>query len=351
LIPARQPSSPARPWNVNIMNLRSPRSWLKAVLTAIGILLFIYLIRRIGLRTLEANLVRFGPWFFLTALIAASWLMCQTGAWWLIQRAFFQRMPFGLLYRLKIISDAFNLILPSASLGGDAMRAFMIKEDVPLRDGIPSVLFDKTIEFIASLIFLISGLFLGLISLRLPKMLTIPVAVSLGITTAGTTLLVIIQKRGMSLSLRKLGRLVPRARGWVLKHESQILAMDENFRLFYTRSNTKAFLPLALHVLARLAGTVEAMVIMAVLKAPVNFIQAFFICTVVTAGNSVFFILPGQWGVMEGVHVLVVQSLGYPAAIGLSLSVIRRIRKLLFAGLGLLLFASLKRKSSRGEGS
>jgi len=333
------------------MKLRPPRSWIKAVLTAVGVLLFLYLIRRVGLRTLKADLLRFGPWFFLTSVIAAIWLLLQAGAWWMIQRTFFQEVAFGILYRIKIISDAFNLILPSASLGGDAMRAFMIKENVPLRDGIPSVFFDKTIEFIASLIFLISGLFLGLVTLRLPKTLTIPVGISLGITTLGTIFLVIIQKRGITLTLRKLGRLVPRAKGWLLKHESQFLAMDENFHLLYTRSNTRAFLPLALHVIARLVGAAEVFVIMAVLKAPVNVVQALFICTVVTAGNSVFFILPGQWGVMEGFHVLVVQSLGYPAAVGLSLSVIRRIRKLLFAGLGILLFASLKRKSSRGVGS
>jgi uncharacterized protein (TIRG00374 family) len=333
------------------VNVKSPWSWAKAVLTAVGILLFAYLIRRIGLRTLEANLVRFGPWFFLTVAIAASWLLCQARAWWLIQKAFFQQVPFLALFRIKIISDAFNLILPSASLGGDAMRAFMIKDNVPLREGIPSVLFDKTIEFIASVIVLVAGLFLGLVSLRLPKTLTIPVTISLGVTSVGIALLVITQKRGISLSMRKLGRLIPRVRGWVQKHESQFLAMDESFRLFYSRSNTKAISPLILHVGARLIGTFEAMIIMAVLKAPVNFIQALFISTVATAGNSAFFLLPGQWGVMEGVFMFVIQSLGYPAAVGLSLSVIKRIRKLLFTGLGLLLFASLKRKSVKGGDS
>jgi uncharacterized membrane protein YbhN (UPF0104 family) len=333
------------------VDLRSPRSWIKAGLTAVGILLFLYLIRRIGLRTLEANLARFGPWFLLTSVIAAGWLLCQAGAWWFIQDAFFQRVPFGLLFRIKIISDTFNLILPSASLGGDAMRAFMIKEDVPLRDGIPSVLFDKTIEFIGSLIFLISGLFLGLVSLRLPRTLTISVAISLGLMAAGIIVIVVVQKRGLTLTLMNLGRLFPRAKGWALKHESQFAAMDESFRLLYSRSNTRAVLPIALQILARLIGTLEVMVILAVLKAPVSFIQALFISTVVAAGNFVFFLLPGQWGVMEGVHVIVVQSLGYPAAIGLSLSVIRRIRKLLFAGLGLLLFASLKKRSSVGGGS
>ncbi|MGZ7046224.1 MAG: lysylphosphatidylglycerol synthase domain-containing protein, partial [Candidatus Aminicenantales bacterium] len=138
---------------------------------------------------------------------------------------------------------------------------------------------------------------------------------------------------------------------WIEKREIHLEALDQNLRLLYSRSNRKAILPFILHVTGRLLGTVEVMIIMAVLKAPVNFIQAIFICTVVTVGNSIFFILPGQWGVMESVHILVLQSLGYPAAIGLSLSVIRRIRSLLFVGLGLILFASGKRKSPPKKGS
>jgi hypothetical protein len=53
---------------------------------------------------------------------------------------------------------------------------------------------------------------------------------------------------------------------------------------------------------------------------------------------------------MEGVYIMVLRSMGFPAAIGLSLSIIRRIRTLIFAGLGLALFALEKRRSS-GRGA
>jgi uncharacterized protein (TIRG00374 family) len=333
------------------MNLKSPRSWIKALLTGVGVLLFFYLVRRIGFKTLGANLSRFGPWFLLTCLLGAVYFLLQAWAWWLIQKGFFRRVPLRLLFRIKIISAAINLMLPSASLGGDAMRAFMIKKNVPLKEGIPSVLFDKTVEFIASTFFLICGFFLGLFTLRLPKTLTIPLIVSLGITATGTLLLILAQKIGVKRILMRLGALIPGGRGWIEKRESHLEALDQNLRLLYTRSNRKAILPFVLHVLGRLLGTVEVLIILAVLRAPVNFIQAFFICTVVTVGNSIFFILPGQWGVMESIHILVLQSLGYPAAIGLSLSVIRRIRSLIFVGLGLILFAWGKKKSPRPEGS
>lgn len=333
------------------MNLRSPRSWVKNILTAVGVLLFYYLVRRTGFKALEANLARFGPWFLLLCLFGASYTLLQAWAWWLIQKGYFRRIPLSALYRIKLISSAFNMVLPSASLGGDAMRAFMIQKNVPLKEGIPSVLFDKTLEFIASTVFLIAGFLLGLLTLRLPKTLTISVIVSLGITATATFFLILAQKTGIKKIVARVASLIPGGGAWVEKRESHLDKLDQNLRLLYSRSNRKAIFPLALHFLCRLLGTAEVLIILAVLRAPVNFIQAYLICTVVTVGNSIFFILPGQWGVMESVHILVLQSLGYPAAIGLSLSVIRRIRSLFFVGLGLVLFAAGKRKSPPPEGS
>lgn len=331
---------------MKIFGLRTVSDWVKALLTLIGVVLFVYLLRRTGLKTIGSNLASFGPWFLATCSLGATFFLFQAASWWVILRSFFQPVAFWALFRIKIISSAFNLVLPSASLGGDAMRAFMIREHIRLQDGIPSVLFDKTIEFVASLIFLISGLVLGLLTLRLPKSLVIPVAISLAITAACTFFLIFVQKTGVTKALMTVGRFIPGGKAWALRNASQFRTLDETLSLLYSRSNTRALIPIGLNVLSRLAGVAEVMIIMAVLKAPLSFIQALLVSTVITVGNTVFFVLPGQWGVMEGVSILVIRSLGFPAGVGLSLSIIRRIRTLIFAGLGLLLFALEKRKSA-----
>ena len=327
------------------MTKTGSRRWVGHSLTLVGVLLLLYLVNRVGLRTLAATILQFGPWYLLTCLIGAGGLLCQASAWWLIMKAFFQRVALRELFRVKVISDAFNLILPSASLGGDAMRAFLIKDRVPLSVGVPGVLFDKTIEFIASIVFLGSGLLLGLLALRLPVTLIVPAVVSLAITTVGIALLVVVQKRGVTGSLLRLSAAHPAARRWVMKRESKFLTMDESLGLLYTRSNHRALLPVAVHVLARCFGVLEVLAILAVLGSPVTFVQALFIVTIVTSANTAFFLFPGQWGVTESVHVLVLQSMGYPAAVGLSLGLIRRIRKLMFVGLALVLL-ELKKRSS-----
>jgi len=322
------------------------RRLLGHILTIVGILLLMFLVRRVGLHTLVTTILAFGPWYLLTCSIGAIVLLCQAIAWWLIMNSFFRRVALRELFRVKIISDSFNLILPSASLGGDAMRAFLIKDRVPLSVGVPAVLFDKTSEFVGSILFLGSGLLLGLLALRLPLTLIVPAVISLSITSVGIVLLVVVQKRGLTSSLLKLSAPFAAARHWVAAREGKFRAMDESLGTLYTRSNHRALPPIAFHVLSRCFGVIEVMAIMAVLGAPASFIQALFIATIVTSANTAFFLFPGQWGVTESVHVLVLQSMGYPAAIGLSLGLIRRIRKLMFVGLALVLL-ELKKRSSR----
>lgn len=316
------------------------------LLTVVGLLLLAYLANRIGLRTVWTTIYQFGPWYLLTCSIGAVGLLCQACAWWMSMKDFFQRVPLWDLFQVKVISDGFNLILPSASLGGDAMRAFLIKDRVPLHAGVPAVLFDKTIEFVASIVFLGSGLLLGLLSLRLPVGLIVPAVVSLAVTSVGIGLLVVVQKGGMTKGLLRLSAPLPAARRWVLKREIKFLAMDESLGPLYTRSNHRALLPLAAHVAARCVGVVEIMVILAVLDAPMSFVQALFVATMVTSANTAFFLFPGQWGVAESAHVLVLQSMGYPPAVGLSLGLIRRIRKLMFVSVALVLLEVRKRSLS-----
>jgi uncharacterized membrane protein YbhN (UPF0104 family) len=97
-----------------------------------------------------------------------------------------------------------------------------------------------------------------------------------------------------------------------------------------------------LHFAARVLGAAEVYVIVRVLNAGVSALQSLFLSTGVTIINTAFFVVPGQFGVMETAHVLVLQSLGFPAALGLSIGVIRRIRKLVTSGLGLILYAAQK---------
>ena len=313
------------------------------LLGGVGFLLFVYLILRIGIGVVLESVSRFGAWFAAILIVGACWLFFQACAWSIIQNTYFQKVPFFRLFRVRIISDALNILLPSASLGGDAVRAYLIKGNVPLKEGIPGVLFDKTVEFVATAIFLAVGLLLGSIFIRIPEGLLAPTLFCLAITTIGLILLIFFSVRGFYGIVLRFSGLMPRVRRWVLKREEQLRALDGNLRLLYARANLKTAAALGLHILARMTGVVEIWLILRVLGVPADYVQAWFIASVVVISNTIFFILPGQWGITESASMLVLKSLGHPAAIGLSLSVIRRIRKLAFVGLAMVLFMSEKK--------
>ena len=325
------------------MRFKLPRTWTKTLLGSIGLLLFAYLIMRVGIGVVLESVSRFGAWFAVILIVGACWLFFQACAWSIIQNAYFQKVPFFRLFRVRIISDALNSLLPSASLGGDAARAYLIKKNVPLKEGIPGVLFDKTVEFVASTIFLAVGLLLGAIFIRMPEGLLAPTFICLAVTTVGLVLLIFFSVRGFYGIVLRISGVVPKVRRWVLNREEQVKALDGNLRLLYARANLKTAAALGLHILARLTGVVEIWLILKVLGVPADYVQAWFITAVVVISNTIFFILPGQWGITESASMLVLKSLGHPAAIGLTLSVIRRIRKLAFVCLALVFFMSEKK--------
>jgi len=317
---------------------KTPLLVVKILLNILGFLLFVLLLGRIGIPNLLFNLKKFGAGFILICLVGAGWLMAQAAAWSIIQNSLNSgRISFLTFFRIKIMSDALNTLIPSANLGGDITRAYVIRKYIRMRDSVPGVLADKTLEFVAGAIFMAGGLLGALLSLPLPQALMDIGWLCLFLTVAGLILLIYMQIRGFYKPLLRLSRFVPKLNRAVHAKESEIRSLDQNFGRLYGRPRHPLILAEALHLFARALGLLEIWIVLGLLGSPVSAAEAFLIGSLVAVANTVFFLMPGQWGVSEGAHVFLLQSLGRPAAIGLSLGVIRRIRKIIFIGLGLIL--------------
>src|SRR5256712_11979646 len=68
------------------------------------------------------------------------------------------RVPFGALFSARLAGEAFNLTTPTASVGGEAVKAWLIRHHVPLEEALPSVIVAKTTITIAQGLLLIAGL-------------------------------------------------------------------------------------------------------------------------------------------------------------------------------------------------
>ncbi|HOW84823.1 MAG TPA: lysylphosphatidylglycerol synthase domain-containing protein [Candidatus Aminicenantes bacterium] len=316
------------------------RKRARLLLSGAGLLLLVFLVIKIGAVAVLDQLRRFGPWFLFTTGLAFLWLFLQACAWSIIQAAHFRRVPLLRLFRTKIISDSLNTLLPSANIGGDAARAFLITSHAPLKEGIPGVLVDKTIEAFAAALFLATGFLLSLTVVRLPAWMDVVAAVCLAVTAAGIALFIVLQLKGAAWAIDRLARIFPRVRRLAAGREHHIRELDDNICTIYKHLDLRTVAATALHFAARVLGAVEVYTIMRVLGQPLTAVQALFTSTGVTIINTAFFVVPGQYGVQESAHMLVLRILGFSAALGLSLGVIRRIRKLATSAVGIVLYAT-----------
>lgn len=310
---------------------------IRKLLTVLGVGVFIYFIYRMGWQNILDNIAKFGIWFGVILVVQMVWVLLQAASWSIIQNSLFRRAGFWFFVRIKIISDTMNTVLPTANLGGDSMRAFLIKSRIPLKEGVPGILVDKTVESIGGVLFMAWGILITILFFPIPRALLIPAIICLFVLLVAIALLVVFQVKGFYRTAMQFFGWIKGVRHFLENKKEVIGILDENMRGLYLKGHVNIPLSIGLHFVARLVGVLEVVIVLRVLGQPVDFLGAWFISAAVTIANTILFIVPGHWGVQEGMYVLVLKTMYFSGSMGLSLAVIRRIRRIFLLGVGLIL--------------
>src|SRR3989441_11623141 len=67
------------------------------------------------------------------------------------------RVAFRTLLSVRLAGEAFNITTPTAALGGEAVKAWLLRDRVPLDESLPSLIVAKTTITIAQGVFLLLG--------------------------------------------------------------------------------------------------------------------------------------------------------------------------------------------------
>jgi len=321
------------------------KKWIKRVFLLLGIGVLVWLINELGWQELLNNLKKIGWWGIPILALAVIWNIFHTLAWHQILKFMGHRLPLFQLFKLKLIAEAVNQVAPSANLGGDTARAYLIRsEGVPITDGLPSVMIDKTIDYITKMLFNIIGLAASLFLITIPPMYLWGCVAYLLIVLILNGLWVAFQVKGLSSSVMKIAKWIPPLLKFLESKKSQMATLDQTLKKSYTEGISSLMKAGIYHTIGRTLGVFEVMLITWLLGIPIPFIEAFFFITVVNVVMGAFFLVPGQTGVIEAAQVEILKQLGYKAEIGLGVGIVRRIRKLIFTGVGLLLFALYDKK-------
>jgi len=309
----------------------------------LGILIFAFIVYQIGFQRIWENIkkITWQNFLILMGLRLLYWVL-RTINW----KVIFERYEAGIslfhLFNARMCSHAVSQLTPTAQVGGEAARIYFVNCS-SRRISLASVVVDKTIEFLTTIVFTIIGVTLAITRIPMPgKMKTILV----GFTAAALFLLLFFlskQKKGLFEWFIDLMAKMKIKFKFLEKNREKIKDTDEYISDFY-RNHRKAFLGVSLlYSLLIMLWTAEIhLTLVFIGAANISFVDSFLI-TVLGSVAFVIPLIPGFLGIYEATYVALFAMLGKGTALGFTLVVIRRIIALLWAGIGLI--PMLKRKS------
>jgi uncharacterized protein (TIRG00374 family) len=276
----------------------------------------------------------------LFVLRSFYWLL-KTLYWKVILDSLGEKVPLGNLFAARMASHAIGYLTPAAQLGGEAVRALMA-DCQDRKKCVASIILDKTLEILTVLVFTVVGVILTVVLFPVPGKVKI---VFLGCVLVGFLFILFIiakQRRGLISWLIGLIQKI-RIRPRILdRHREKIEEVDEHMADFL-RSRPKALaLAIGLSALITLywAGEIHLTLIFAG-EGKASFLVSFLVTML---GTLAFLIpaIPGSLGTYELTFLGTFSLFGLGSALAMTVTIVRRILALVWAGFGLV-FMALKK--------
>jgi hypothetical protein len=322
---------------------RSPRSVKKLaplgiIFALLGLLLFVYFVRKAGVSQIFAGIERLGIGFLLILAISAIRQTVRSLAWMKCFE-FPYRIRFRDAFAARVMGDALGNIIPLASVAvAEPSKAAFVRDRVPLMAGLSAIALENIFYSLSVALFIFSGTAALLLAFPLKPALRYA---SIG-TLAATILIVplgylVIRKQWKFLSgpiSFSHGRGI--AREFMEKAMPRAQTLEDRIYGFYDRNRNRLLTIFALEVCFHLAGVVEVYTTLSFISEIVRptLLTAFILESVNRIINVAFKFVPLRTGVDEAGTGMLSKVLGFTTAIGVTLAIVRKGRDIFWTAIG-----------------
>lgn len=316
--------------------------WIGVV---VGLGMVTLLLRAVGWPAVRQTLEWLGWGYAIVLVYPLSWILLNAFSWQQALPLGQKKVPFFRLTAMRMAGESFNSLLPSGYVGGEPLKARLLADWMPASEAASSVLVAKAAQSVAMVIFAVLGLAAGRpsgASLYPPRAMT----AALVALTLGIGLFTALLARG---SFASLGRALHRITRvfWLQRQDERLIALDASLGEFYRHGKRRFLASVLWSVAAWLAGALELWIIFHLIGHPIAWRQAWFMGALAQVASVVGLFSPGGVGFYEGGHFLAARLLGLPPALGLSVSLIRRVREIFWDGVGVGIFWRLAAKTTK----
>jgi glycosyltransferase 2 family protein len=324
---------------------------LQLVALALGVAFFAYLIYAIGPAAILRDLRSMGWGLVLIVMLELTVDAMNTVGWRFTFPRHERHVCFASLYLVRMAGTAFNQAVPSASVGGEPLKAMLLRDSLPLSSAMASVFTAKLTFSIAQGIFAFVGLLLTFHRLHFPRPVLLGLVGALAFVMGLVGLFFWLQRRGLFSTTAGIARRLRLPAAWVNLVEHGTSSLDAHIREFLTHRGGDVALSITSHLVGLLIGTLQVYILLGWLGLPADAVTCVAVESVAVLIQVVAFLVPGLIGVQEGGKVLVFTALGLPAQAGLSVGIAFRLTQIAGITLGLMAFAFLhwRKRSLRDE--
>lgn len=291
-----------------------------------------------------------GPATILDAVSTLSWrlpiVLClpyaltatlDSAAW---RFAFPRRIPpFRKLWSARLAGEAVNATTPTASVGGEPVKAYLLRYWVPPVEGLASVIVDKTAIVMGQGLFLILGLTLARTVVSASGPIVTVMTVLLGVEVLAVTGFVVVQLLGTA---GRGGRLLARfGMGPSRSSQKRLEGLDRTLAEFYRWRRRRLAAGVLVHLTASTVGSLEIYLVLNFLGLPVPLLTAVVLESFGTAVKFASFMIPASIGALEGGNVAIFAAFGLGGGVGLSYTLVRRLREITWATAGMIALTAL----------
>lgn len=304
---------------------------LKTVLLVGGIVLLGVLVHRVGTVAILRTLGRLTWWQFVLICVPYAAIMAVDTLGWRFAFAR-DRAPFRRLYRARVIGEALNILTALGSVGGEAAKAWLVREDVSYEESVPSVVIAKTTITIAQALFLCVGIVVAWSALDVSSEILRAMLWLLFVEVLAVAGFFGAQVSGL---VAHGGRLLKTF--GVIDSVAGAQRLDAALRGYYRNEWRRFGLSVAFHFMGWMLGALEALIMLVALDVDASMVTATAIEALGSGVRFATFLVPANLGAFEGANAAAFGALGFGASAGLAFSLVRRARQAAWVVIGVLL--------------
>src|SRR5258706_9582777 len=308
-------------------NAKSSIAWLQAVAFVLGAVLLVDVIRKVGVQPIFSALSRVGFFgFFFVVAINGLRQVLRTIAMSMSVPPEHRRFTFLQAFAARLGGESMGFLTFAGPLLGEATKVALLRKRVPLVHGVPALVVDNLLYNLSVVLLIFGGATLMLFSYPVPAVVAVSLELIASVAFLGLLAAAMASRRRVTVLtniIDSLGRRGFKPR-FLRTRRHHIYRVELTVYGFYKRRRAAFFSMIGLDLTAHATSVLEVYVTLKMLGLVPHVGAAYIIEALTKVINFLFAFVPATIGVYEGGTEIILKSLGFAVAAGVTLAIVRK---------------------------